>query len=113
MGMSVSATGREVRSLRIRRANRTVKAGAVDFIVSTKETGTCSNAMRPRTTVSPRRRPTMDMSRMKVLFVVLASGFVLIVSEDCCRLYSIDFRLFHRKTDCISSGNNNSANRDI
>mmetsp|Transcript_3699 Transcript_3699/g.6119 ORF Transcript_3699/g.6119 Transcript_3699/m.6119 type:complete len:103 (-) Transcript_3699:987-1295(-) len=65
-GMSVNMTGEGVCSLRINRANTTVKAGAVALMVSTNDTGTCSRAIRPRTTVSPRRRPTMDMSRANV-----------------------------------------------
>eukprot|EP00956_Cyclotella_meneghiniana_P044931 scaffold343932_cov109-Cyclotella_meneghiniana.AAC.1 len=64
-GINVNMTGVAVRSFKMRRANTTVKAGAVAFMVSTKETGTCSNAMRPNTTVAPRNSPTMDISRMK------------------------------------------------
>ena len=69
-------TGVAVLSFKIRRANKTVNAGAVDLMVSTNETGTCSRAMRPRTTVRPRRMPTMDMSRtkLKVTYVDVALG---------------------------------------
>ena len=65
IGNKVIMTGVAVRSFNISFANITVKAGAVLLIVSTNETGTCSKATNPNTTVNPRNMPTIDMSRTK------------------------------------------------
>ncbi len=64
-GIKVNITGEGVCSFNINLANITVKAGAVALMVSTNDTGTCSSAIRPSTTVMPRSRPTIDMSLAK------------------------------------------------
>lgn len=70
----------------------TVNAGAVALIVSTKDTGTCSSATRPRTTVRPRRMPTTAMSRTKcaVLIIDLDGVPGLVESDDLLLLALFD-----------------------